>query len=164
MRAVQSANDDDEDFWSRSIRSQSVYRILLCVDYQEDRIVVALFLFKYTSIEFTFIVLADEITCWFISMSRIIIALIVVLCVSCTYAFQPLRSVNSLRSTSTRVNENFGFKFAEDPYENTPDTILGEVNLKDGKNNQSLSTLYCWHNTSITLSTLLTFLRFRQIV
>jgi len=65
-------------------------------------------------------------------MSRIIIALIVVLCVSCTYAFQPLRSVNSLRSTSTRVNENFGFKFAEDPYENTPDTILGEVNLKDG--------------------------------
>ena len=65
-------------------------------------------------------------------MSRIFIALLVALCASCSHAFQSLRSANSIRSTNTRVNENFGFKFAEDPYENTPDTILGEVNLKDG--------------------------------
>ena len=66
------------------------------------------------------------------TMSRIFVALLVALCASCSHAFQSLRSANSIRSTNTRVNENFGFKFAEDPYENTPDTILGEVNLKDG--------------------------------
>lgn len=63
---------------------------------------------------------------------RFFIALFLALCVSCSYAFQQLRSVNSVRSANTRVNENFGFNFAEDPYKNTPDTILGEVNLKDG--------------------------------
>eukprot|EP00815_Leptocylindrus_aporus_P007214 CAMPEP_0116069330 /NCGR_PEP_ID=MMETSP0322-20121206/12236_1 /TAXON_ID=163516 /ORGANISM="Leptocylindrus danicus var. apora, Strain B651" /LENGTH=220 /DNA_ID=CAMNT_0003556699 /DNA_START=23 /DNA_END=685 /DNA_ORIENTATION=+ len=32
--------------------------------------------------------------------------------------------------TSTRVYENFGFDFAEDQSENTPDIILGEANYK----------------------------------
>ena len=46
-------------------------------------------------------------------------------------------SVNALRSAkvstriSTKLNENFGFKFAEDSYANTPSAILGEVNYKE---------------------------------
>ena len=63
---------------------------------------------------------------------RVFVALFLA-CVSFSHAFQPLRSAISIRSADTRVNENFGFNFAEDPYENTPDVILGEVNLKDGK-------------------------------
>lgn len=35
-----------------------------------------------------------------------------------------------LSQSSTRVYENFGFDFAEDMAENTPDIILGEANYK----------------------------------
>jgi len=36
--------------------------------------------------------------------------------------------------TSTRLNENFGFDFAEDSVENTPVQILGEANYKNFMN------------------------------
>ena len=65
-------------------------------------------------------------------MFTIFIALVVAYYASCAQAFHPLRSSNSIRSRNTRVNENFGYKYAEDPYANTPEEILGEVNLKDG--------------------------------
>lgn len=52
-----------------------------------------------------------------------------------TSAYAPASSFTSSRSAAFRpsktfVNENFGFDFAEDQSEMTPDIILGEANLK----------------------------------
>ncbi len=41
-------------------------------------------------------------------------------------AFTP----KSVTRTPSKLNENFGFSFAEDQAENTPDIILGEANYK----------------------------------
>lgn len=48
-----------------------------------------------------------------------------------TRVFQDhLKAGKAFGRTSTRVYENFGFDFAEDQSENTPDIILGEANYK----------------------------------
>lgn len=65
-------------------------------------------------------------------MSKFIVALLLSIVVTCSHAFQPIRSNNIVRQQNTKVNENFGLDFAEDPYANTLPAILGEVNLKDG--------------------------------
>lgn len=45
-------------------------------------------------------------------------------------AFTPQSSLESVARPSTKLNENFGFDFAEDQAENTPSVILGEANYK----------------------------------
>jgi len=45
-------------------------------------------------------------------------------------AFTPQSSVSSVARPSTKLNENFGFDFAEDQAENTPGILLGEANYK----------------------------------
>ena len=45
-------------------------------------------------------------------------------------AFSPPMSTSSSIRPTTRLNENFGFTFAEDQVENTPQLILGEANYK----------------------------------
>lgn len=64
---------------------------------------------------------------------------------STSWAFTPSSSVVP-RVKTTALNENFGFDFAEDSYENTPDIILGEANLKqwvgENMNNSFLNRQY----------------------
>jgi len=45
-------------------------------------------------------------------------------------AFSPSSGVATTSRPSTKLNENFGFDFAEDQVENTPQIILGEANYK----------------------------------
>ena len=45
-------------------------------------------------------------------------------------AFSPASTLQTASRPSTRVYENFGFDFAEDQVENTPQIILGEANYK----------------------------------
>jgi hypothetical protein len=54
------------------------------------------------------------------------------LMVTAVGAFAP--SSPSFVRQQTAVQESFGFDFAEDSYENTPDLILGEANLKQWVN------------------------------
>merc|ERR1719183_2935664 len=55
--------------------------------------------------------------------------LTVALC-SSTAAFSATSNVATTSRPSTKLYENFGFDFAEDQVENTPQIILGEANYK----------------------------------
>lgn len=65
-------------------------------------------------------------------MSKFFVAVLLSIVLTCSHAFRPIRNMDIVRQQNTRVNENFGLDFAEDPYANTLPAILGEVNLKDG--------------------------------
>ena len=49
---------------------------------------------------------------------------------SSSSSFGTIQRPISYRPSKTAVSESFGFDFAEDQAENTPDIILGEANLK----------------------------------
>ncbi len=59
---------------------------------------------------------------------------LLVLSAACsTSAFMPQGTLSSVAPptvSTTKLNENFGFDFAEDQAENTPAVILGEANYK----------------------------------
>ena len=61
-------------------------------------------------------------------MTQRILALLSLI-VASTSAFTVVRS-SVIRPSTTAVSESFGFDFAEDSYENTPEVILGEANYK----------------------------------
>lgn len=56
--------------------------------------------------------------------------LTVALATSSASAFSVNSGVTSTRPTTTKLHESFGFDFAEDQVENTPQEILGEANYK----------------------------------
>ena len=56
-------------------------------------------------------------------------SLLTVALASSAAAFSPAPMSSAVRP-STKLYENFGFDFAEDQVENTPQTILGEANYK----------------------------------
>lgn len=61
-------------------------------------------------------------------MTQRILALLSIF-VASTSAFTVVQS-SIARPSTTGLSESFGFDFAEDSYENTPEVILGEANYK----------------------------------
>ncbi|KAL9190018.1 hypothetical protein ACHAXT_007229 [Thalassiosira profunda] len=57
-------------------------------------------------------------------------SLLALTAVASAAAFSPASTLQTASRPSTRVYENFGFDFAEDQVENTPQIILGEANYK----------------------------------
>ena len=84
--------------------------------------------------------------------------LTVALC-SSTAAFSATSNVATTSRPSTKLYENFGFDFAEDQVENTPQIILGEANYKTWLNgvdpdnfmNRQVRRVYCSLNRYIVV-------------
>jgi hypothetical protein len=84
---------------------------------------------------------------------RILALLSIVIAAVSAFTVQPSAVV--IRPSTTALPESFGFDFAEDSYENTPEVILGEANYKQWinkvdknafLNRQVRNTLFCRTN------------------
>ena len=71
----------------------------------------------------------ESVTFLFIWILWVIFSIFLLISATSVFGFTP-KATTSVVQKNTALKESFGFSFAEDQAENTPDVILGEANYK----------------------------------